>query len=1378
MKISRVSCYYFFMVFIILICPLTIQANRLPQANVAISFPTEDSNRLVEGISISINQDNNTLSLTWEQVTGIDSYKVYSSTKPQSEFEEDLSGVFSGNSWTGPLSNERRFYYVAAVANDNQTNFILVEGGTFNNGTSNITLSSFYISNYELKQAEYEAVIGENPSNNYDNGNNPNHPIEKISWYDALVYCNLRSVEENLTPCYSYAEYGYDPAAWPEGWNSTALYQVNFACDFQNNGYRLPTEMEWMFAAKGGNLSNNYTYSGSENINAVAWYNENSASSSHEVGLLAPNELGLYDMSGNVFELCWDLYGEYPTNDQTNPHGPSSGSHRCIRGGSWSNPFLNSRVFHRSILTPTSRNAIVGLRLVRSTLEEQVSMPTFSPPAGVYNDFQSVIISTTTPGATIRYTLDDTEPNESSAIYYGPIDVYSSLKIKAKAYKNDMIPSIVGQAEFHIQPESFILVEGATFNNGTADVTLSSFYLDKYEVTQSSYLEIMGTNPSYFTGNLNRPVEQVTWFDAIEYCNRRSIQENLNPYYRYDSYGVNPDNWPNDWDNHDSKQHYVYLNNYANGYRLPTEMEWMFAAMGGNQSSGYIYSGSNNIWDVAWFNANALFITGESDNPDYGTHSVGTKQANELGFYDMSGNVFEMCWDILGEYSEVQQTNPTGASTGDARVMRGGCWNCSENLCRIDYRTESTITNLFQHIGFRCARNSLDRQVQAPIFNLSSGTYLSPQSISITSSSFGSEIRYTTDGSEPSQSSLLYSSPIEINYSTILRARAYKDDLYPSLISEAEYFIVPDNFIQVEGGTFNNGFANVTLSPFLIDKYEITQVGYQAVMGNNPSYFADNGNKPVENVSWFDAIEYCNRRSIQENQLPCYSYGIYGSNPDNWPSDWNSDSNNTLNISCDWSVNGYRLPTEMEWMFAAKGGNQSLGYTYSGSNNVWDVAWFSGNASQISGGTSNPDYGTHEVGTKDGNELGIYDMSGNVWEWCWDHEGSLSNTNQINPTTDQTNPSKVIKGGGWQYGNDNCLINHRGFIANTTLHWGNGFRCVRGIHQEQVSTPSFSHPGGHGYDTFNVRIECETFGSVIRYTTDGSEPNSNSTLYTSGIFVTSNHTILKAKAFKPGLFDSETGVFEYWIFPPDFKYVEGGTFNNGSSQVTISSFYMDKYEMTQINYQNIMGTNPSHYPNYYSKPNRPVDSVNLVDAISYCNRRSISEGLTPCYTYQNYGSNPDDWAPFIQNYTFNEEYITCNFNANGYRLPTEMEWMFAAKGGNQSENYTYCGSNNLDEVGWYNDNATSHCSVGLKQANELGIYDMSGNVWEWCWDYYATYPSTPQVNPTGPVAGDQRMIRGGSFAESSYACTNIARASMNYATRAWNIGFRLVRSIP
>ena len=185
-------------------------------------------------------------------------------------------------------------------------------------------------------------------------------------------------------------------------------------------------------------------------------------------------------------------------------------------------------------------------------------------------------------------------------------------------------------------------------------VTLSSYYIGETEVTQELWQAVMGSNPSYNSGYPQRPVETVSWNDCQEFITK--------------------------------------LNNLTGkNFRLPTEAEWEYAARGGNKSKGYKYSGSNTIDNVAWYTSNSSSQT----------HDVKTKQANELGIYDMSGNVYEWCQDWYGSYSRGSQTNPTGPSSGSDRVLRGGGWNFSARRCRVSLRHGNSPDGRYFSYGLR-----------------------------------------------------------------------------------------------------------------------------------------------------------------------------------------------------------------------------------------------------------------------------------------------------------------------------------------------------------------------------------------------------------------------------------------------------------------------------------------------------------------------------------------------------------------------------------------------------------------------------------------------------------------------------------------------------
>ena len=216
-------------------------------------------------------------------------------------------------------------------------NMVRVEGGTFTMGATSeqgsdafdnekpahqVTLSSFSIGKYEVTQEEWQAVMGGNPS--YSKGSK--RPVESVSWNDCQEF----------------------------------IRKLN---TMTGKRFRLPTEAEWEYAARGGNKSIGYKYAGSDNLDRVAWYDKNSGSKTHDVGQKSPNELGVYDMSGNVWEWCADWYGSYSSNSQTNPSGPSSGSYRVYRGGSWDLIARSCRVSNRFYDSPGSTYNFLGLRL-------------------------------------------------------------------------------------------------------------------------------------------------------------------------------------------------------------------------------------------------------------------------------------------------------------------------------------------------------------------------------------------------------------------------------------------------------------------------------------------------------------------------------------------------------------------------------------------------------------------------------------------------------------------------------------------------------------------------------------------------------------------------------------------------------------------------------------------------------------------------------------------------------------------------------------------------------------------------------------------------------------------------------------------------------
>ncbi|MCQ2324624.1 MAG: bifunctional serine/threonine-protein kinase/formylglycine-generating enzyme family protein [Paludibacteraceae bacterium] len=514
------------------------------------------------------------------------------------------------------VERNERIYMVNGIS----FSMIRVEGGTFTMGATSeqgsdaendekpihsVTLSDYSIGKYEVTQELWQAVMDNNPSS----FKGSTKPVESISWdYCKIFISKLNSLL------------------------SSQLGDKRFA---------LPTEAQWEYAARGGKKSQGYKYAGSNTIDSVAWYANNSGSSTHEVGTKSPNELGLYDMSGNVWEWCQDRYGSYSSNSQTNPTGASGGSDCVFRGGSWYCYARFCRVSDRNYRTPSNRYSDVGLRLVliphnvqeKQHQEQRIDSISYSQER-----------KSKRPRERKQESADTTNNNTNNLAFNVNGVSLTMIRVEGGTFTMGATSEQGSDAENYEKP--------------TCLVTLSDYYIGKYEVTQALWEAVMDNNPSHFKGS-TKPVENVSWNDCQNFI--RKLNRLLSPYL------------------------------CGNRFALPTEAQWEYAARGGKKSLGCKYTGSNSISSVAWYNENS----GSS------THEVGRKSPNELGLYDMSGNIWEWCQDWNGSYSSDPQTNPIGASSGSYHMLRGGSWFHVAKYSRVSSRRYSDPSLRDYDLGLR-----------------------------------------------------------------------------------------------------------------------------------------------------------------------------------------------------------------------------------------------------------------------------------------------------------------------------------------------------------------------------------------------------------------------------------------------------------------------------------------------------------------------------------------------------------------------------------------------------------------------------------------------------------------------------------------------------
>ncbi len=570
----------------------------------------------------------------------------------------------AGTDFPQSYSSQMRFRVTADDGVTPLTGFAYIPAGSFTMGRTSgdtdsdappvtVTVSGFYLQETETTKAQWDEVRTWGLSNGYTDlaagaGKAASHPVNEVSWWDAVKWCNARSEKEGLTPVYTVSG-----AVLKTG---TSVPTVNWSA----NGYRLPTEAEWEKAARGGVSgkrfpwgtdtishaqanyfgSNSNAYDQSPINNFHPSYNDGVRPYTSPIGSFAANGFGLYSMSGNVWEWCWDWYGAnyYGTsNGTTDPRGATSGQVRVFRGGSFNDAANYERCALRFSNTPGHAYNDIGLRPARGRL---------------INDFVEI------PGG--AFTMGRTSGDSDS-------------------------------------------------NAPPVTVTVSSFLLQETETTKAQWDEVRtwGLNNGYTdlaagAGKAaNHPVQTVSWWDVVKWCNARSEKEGLTAVYTVSGALMRTGtteptaNWN------------------ANGYRLPTEAEWEKAARGGVSGKRFPWGTDTISHSQANFNNSGVepYQSGTSGfHPTHATGDVpytspvGSFATNGFGLSDLAGNVWEWCWDYEGGIYTSGVTNPRGPASSSERVTRGGAWGSRAVYTRCSDRNSAATEGFSDRIGFRAAR--------------------------------------------------------------------------------------------------------------------------------------------------------------------------------------------------------------------------------------------------------------------------------------------------------------------------------------------------------------------------------------------------------------------------------------------------------------------------------------------------------------------------------------------------------------------------------------------------------------------------------------------------------------------------------------------------
>jgi len=779
----------------------------------------------------------------------------------------------------------------------------------------------------------------------------------------------------------------------------------------------LPTEAQWEYACRAGSQTAYCFGDDPRELPKYGWFDENAKGKTHPVKQLDANAWGLYDMHGNVWECCQDWNSDYQKSTVSDPTGPAKGTVRVLRGGSWGDPARALRSACRLRDDPGARGSFLGFRLLSSALMAEPSERAMLPEAEPGTERARV-----KPTEPVRDPLEarfwklGKRPDWVSAFGKDDYGLWCEFQLpnrwpetQAKIKERTGLESqgFVTQRMRWIKPGTFVMgSDVSTSKLWWGDETehrvilTSGFWMADTPCTQGIWMGVGAVdNPSRFKGFSN-PVERVSWEDCQAWLKKLG-------------------------DNHPFMQP-----------SLPTEAQWEYACRSGSTSAYCFWDSEKILENYAWYDKNS---GGK-------THPVGEKLPNRWGFYDVHGNVFEWCLDWYDAFTKVSVTDPVGPAVGTSRVVRGGSWCLPARILRSACRGGLDPGVRDVSLGFRLLSSALvaEPSERAMLPEVEQGTERARIGSAEPVYEFLRSVDLDATGNRSPEEEF---SEIDVNAYTSIRVvsdqEGYQFDqlekpdwavdfgsdtygLYATFevnsVRQRIRWIPPGRFIMgsAKGKDYDRGNEEPEHEVILTNGYwmfdtPVTQGLWTALMGDNPSYFPD-PERPVESVGWDAAVGFANKLNER----------LAKDRPRNY-----------LGLINSAEILQFRLPTEAEWEYACRAGTKLDTYVgdlelksrdQTKAEILDSIAWYGGNSGHDYDLKESEDMtwlkelqagekfgGTRKAAQKAANPWGLYDMLGNVWEWCEDWYVEYSAERTTDPVGPSEGTPRVMRGGSWSH---------------------------------------------------------------------------------------------------------------------------------------------------------------------------------------------------------------------------------------------------------------------------------------------------------------------------------------------------------------------------